>query len=857
MFSGAFVNSEGRDAVLARARLCGRKMTSLQAEAVSSALGHDPLLIALHQLDEMTDARNVIGEFVDGALLRTAAATASPATDYRLALRALAGQMLERRKLGLTWRQVATWHGLEGRPLSLLASLAQQGDLIRLIGSSDEQRLQFRHDRVRDWLLADALAAMDGEARIPDAIVGEPYFAEVIGAVLAQPQASRSLLDRVAMANPLALVCAFRLSGEPDAPHRAAIRSAIDRWLDNADTRGRSSRHLCWEGLAVLADTDATAVPDMVAEFPEQTVFGHLARLRNGDVGGGIDLCRRTHPGATAPWRDIQVDHAKSRFGGELAEALDGVLRRSDLDAETRQGALLMAGHLADSNLAPAIEACWATDESRCDSVDDYLWACAACCRDDPERFLSPICDEWARLPDAADDNRTPPRIAVSAYELNWAFRRWPPLSALDYLAQRGLEDDLRWPVTVLFHGVDHPRAVVFVARECAAIARRLEGTESFSPFLASIADDWQRAQKEHGRPMSRASRDSLRSLWQSEASDGHLRTQSFLLWAATVGSDDLDVLRAASASNGLVERILWARLARGDQEAIPEMIEKIGSTDSGYWWQCGRHIWSPELTAALDEFLRRRGGQAKLVWEEFIEADWITSEMVTRLPASQSEVLLLRHWSHLRFSPYFVQAALYASTPRLLEAAEQAIRDCPEPQKLMEHLHSRFAILNSDHPGVTREEQIRGLAAYMSLLSPLDIRSLWEACNDHGWFSLRREVLDRYLEPPYPRGHWDPGDVCSQLDNMVADKHPTWIDYWIDSYLAADVTWSEILEALRAWLHDRRSLAALELLARALEHRGTRSDLHYLKATEVVPHEDAAAVIADTTFAVRRRSIG
>ena len=56
----------------------------------------------------------------------------------------------------------------------------------------------------------------------------------------------------------------------------------------------------------------------------------------------------------------------------------------------------------------------------------------------------------------------------------------------------------------------------------------------------------------------------------------------------------DIEVLRAAKLSDELADDILRERLTRGDQQAIPTMIEKLAADEHGYWWQCGRHLWSP-----------------------------------------------------------------------------------------------------------------------------------------------------------------------------------------------------------------------------------------------------------------------
>jgi hypothetical protein len=856
--AAGFSESEGRDAVLVRARLDGRELSSLSAEAVSRALGHDPLLIALHDQSIAPDPHQIIRLFVEGSVARAAAVAKDyPAADYRQALRALAGGMLGKRQIELRWHEVSGWGGLQGEPLRLLSRLAHHGEPIRLTGPSDDQRLSFRHDRVRDWLLADAAAELDRRDLLAEEVVAEPYYAEVMGTILVWGQPKSSFLQRVAASNPLALFHALRLFGHVSGPQHEAILQAIDDWLDNPATHDRSNLHLRWEALAMLAETDSPNVPALVRKFRDRTISGQLARLRNGDISGGIELCIRLEPGIGAPWRDIQIEHAKLRHGRNPTKALGGFLRRTDVDGAARVGALRLAGHIADPSLALAVEACWTADDERGDHLADYLWAFGECCADDPARFLGPVCDAWAALSDWSEREGWPsPRDALAADELRWAFRRWPPLAAIDYFVQRGSQADLRWPITFMLHGMDHPKAVLFVVQELAAIQRRLEGTHSFSTFVWSAKEDWRRAQEDYGRPMSQASRDLLLGLWRDETNDKHLRAQAFSLWVATQNAEDIEVLRAAKPSDELADDILRERLTRGDQRAVPAMIEKLAADERGYWWQCGRHLWSPKLTDTLDEFLGKRGARAKRTWTESLESDWITHEMILRLPADEAEPLLLKHWAHIRFSPYFIQTALYISTPRLLEAVQIAINECPEPVKLMEHLYLHFGIKVQGHPGLTREAQVRALASYLHLLSPMDLGELWEGCNDHGWFATRRALLDDRLQPPFLERRWDRDRAASELDKMIAENRHAWIDHWLDDFLKTDVPWAEILAAMTAWLDQRRSLEALQVVAAAVEHRGTRGDLGALRTYEGMPETAVSQLIADTQFAVRRRSI-
>lgn len=853
--AGSFSENEGRDAVLARARLVDNELSPLSALSISESLGHDPLLIALYDFDNTPDPSQVIGQFVDASLSRTAAAAKDhPSAEYRKALRVLAEGMLVHRQIDPHWINVSDWEDVQGEPSHLISRIAYDGELIRLTDSTVNQRLVFRHDRVRDWILADAVVELERRNALPTCIVAEPYYAEVIGAVLFSSSLGSSFLRRVAKANPLALFHALRLFGDTTQSSYNAILQAIDSWLDNPAMHNRSNLCLRLEALAMLAETDSHYIPLIVRKFPDRTFSTQLARLRNGDTSGGIELCVTLGPGISDSWRDVQIEHAKLRHGTKLSRDLDDLLRRDDLNGSIRFGALRLAGHIGDPSLAHAIETCWNIDDEKLNHLAEYLWAFGQCCGNEPARFLGPVCDAWAALPDEPkSEGESSPREDLAAYELRFAFRRWPPHTAIDYFVQRATHDNLKWPITVMLNGIDHPKALEFVVQELAAVRRQIEGTESFSYFTFKTEDEWRRAQEE-GRPMSDESREFLLRLWLDDENDKFLRTEAFSLWAATKRDDDLNVLRTVSVPDELAGRIFAQRLVCGDRQAIPAMIDKLRTNDNDYWWWFGRYLWTPELTDELDRFLVNRGEQAKRVWFEHCAADRITSDLIIRLPTEDAERLLLKHWNHLCFSAYFFQAALYVATNPLLKVASAAHRDCPKPVRLMMLWGMRLR--TEGHPGLNRENQVLALTPYLDLLFDMDILILWEECNHRGWFATRKKLLDSRLKPPFVQRIWNLDCAIKELDSMVEKKRQYWIGPWIDQSLKTGVSWSEILAALIAWLDDRQSLEALEIVASAIARRGVRKDLSLLRTYEGMSENRVKELIHDAEFAVRRRTL-
>ena len=225
-------------------------------------------------------------------------------------------------------------------------------------------------------------------------------------------------------------------------------------------------------------------------------------------------------------------------------------------------------------------------------------------------------------------------------------------LEALDYLIQRGSTDELRWPITLLLQEIDHPRVLMFIVQELASTSRHYHDAGLPPPFVDHVRDYWRRLQEEDGRGMSIESRRQLLGLWQCRTNDRHLRRQAFALWEATRLPDDIVVLRDLPPDDELADRVLHARIARQDRAAIPGVLERQDADSHGRWLWSARHIWSPEMTDALDALLSRRAIDSVRRWGESIESDRSSCDLLIRLPEAQAEKLMMEHWEHLRYAP-------------------------------------------------------------------------------------------------------------------------------------------------------------------------------------------------------------
>jgi hypothetical protein len=445
----------------------------------------------------------------------------------------------------------------------------------------------------------------------------------------------------------------------------------------------------------------------------------------------------------------------------------------------------------------------------------------------------------------------------LAANHIKWAFRKDVPVSAIAYFIERAKKTALRWPITYMLNGLDHPDAVEFVVRELAETDRRLEGTGSFSPFSISATDDWSRDQEDGRRQMSAESRTRLLALWRNCENDKHIRQQAFRFRAATRSTEDLHILRSTDDPE-LNSSVLWQRLLRGDRDSIPALLLKLKGSDRDrkFWWQFAGHVWSGELANALEEELVLRSSSVERSWTASFSTDEQIYRLIMDLPSAQAEEMLLGHWDHLRFRDVFVQAAIYVATPSLLTNVEAVIRSCPDPKTMFKYIDHHYGYKVRGRSGITARYQLEALEPYLDLLTESVIYRFWELCNERGWFDLRRKLFDTRVDRGNARLYLDDDKIAASLDEMAADdKRRGWVDYWVKDFLKTGATPERIIATMQNWLTTQRSFSALELAATVVIQIGRRKDLHILDVP-IEPKNAANALLADATFAVRRRRL-
>jgi hypothetical protein len=856
---GSFSDTEAIEAVLSRASIAEMPLSRMRASEIATALGNDPLLIAIASPETCAglSAASVIPAFISQQIAACSVSSQGSfiAGDYHRALGELAWEVLVRHNLLPRWYEILEWFKNRTEILDPLRNLTRQRTLCHIEGNAESAVFVFRHDRVRNAVLAIALNRRMAQDQLPDDVISEPYYADVLGQALVGNVLPQTWIARLKLSNPLALFYALRMFEEPSNDFERTIIAETLAWLDTPEAKNQSTEQLRWAMHAVLAEIDSTVTLQIASRFQQSGWSLDFAKFRNGDLLRGAAVCYDLDPHSNAPYRDALIQHVIDREPA-LIEKLGVQLTDPELPFKLRIGTLYLAGFIANPNLSNAIATCWLMFGNTPDYLPAFIWAACQCSDEHPEHLLDPIFEYWASLPerDEKDDSK-PHRNLIYDRGIQWGFARLVPKATLQYLIAKAELEELRWPITMLIEHVDHPDSIAFIAQERARIARQIEGTGRFSPWLSIGSASLDK----RNCTLSAISRERLRQIWEAEDADAHLRERAFELWAINAKQDEIPYLLNPLPIEKLRDRTLQLRVRLGDLSAIPEFRQKIRSAKHpSYWWQFARDFWCAELLEQLDEELTCRGESIDPTWDKSdYDSDWITSDLIMKISSSDAEELLVKHWPHLQYDDNFVQAALFVATPRSLTLAENSIKECPTPNEFFKYLDHRWAIGGSEQRDRLTIDRLNAIEPYLDLLGDSTIHSLWEACNVHAFHEWRRTHLDHRLTLQWSgRCGIDDLALFAELDQLATEDSRRWPDFWLNQFDERGDPPDRALNIVRKWLAARRTLPALQIAAKCIALRGRRSDLEILDIAEAPAGTEADEIRQDARFAVFRRSI-
>lgn len=862
---GPMSSQEGSVAARTVTSLAGVEITNAEADALAKKLGNDPILISLFGsllTDKKPSDINVLAEgvfekFITSAITQAAASKDNSClpVECREALSKLSFLMLRKRKLHPSWKDIRGWLEKDPNALDALRVLIRDGKLCRL---TNQDHFVFRHDRIQEFLLVEAMTTVLDDHIDSNEILFEPFYAEIIGRALAAAPQRREILKEIRDRLPLALVEAVRVFGVPTSRYHGSIIEEIKEWtaitLATHSMPDSVLNAVCW----CLLGTDSPAVLEITELLPYGW-FVDLARLRNGSAKSGAKFFSSYAdfgPAINYPLRDQVIEHAKSRHRESLIRDLKQLLVSSAATDKDRRGALCLAGFLGFSDLQDEVAVCWEFVQDQDAVLSEAIWAAIHCCSE-PDRLLGPLIMYWAGMSDEAEPHGISPRQRI-AEDLRFALARGIRKDVLKYLiGQCEVHGSLHGRITYMLEAVDEPDALEHGVRFTADIARRIRGTGQFSPWLSMWLHNWDSS---HGsrRRLSRRSMLRLKSLYEDDRNDDFVKKQAFQLWLAAVKDEHIETLKAIQSGSPLFSLALQKRVQLGDQSVVPGLVQLLESEPHRF--RIAHHVWCDAIMAVAEKHLD--------TFRDNIPTDFsgghkdvhdYLSRLLMMIPVKDAEKLLERYWEHLGYSPLFIQSALYVGTPRSLELAASSISRCPTTVPLFEHVHFHFGFMESERQKYLTAQHLENLLPYLDRLGEHELWECAEACQRLGIPEWGERHLSHRLSEVHRRRYYpSEDDLLQDLDEFAAQPHGVWrVRHWLEESDKRHKPRNHALSIVDRWLASQPTIRALEIAAECVQAIGTRNDLSMLDKYAVEGSLDKIASIkASAHFSVCRRTL-
>lgn len=844
--------AEAIRAVHKRANVLGLEVDEYRVVSIAERLGHDPLLIGLHDLTSEGSAAGVIQSYVEERLGIVASQAQRTKSEVAQALHQLLRSMLQHRNLDPRWTEIKSWMA-DQDVIALLRNIAREGNVMHMSYAGEAETFEFRHDRVMHSLFSGALAEVLKSDAPPD-YVTDPFFAEVVAGAALQVELPLQQLVDLMNESPAVAAHAMRLASELGSSYTAVAAQALSLWLRREDVKRKALSNRRYAVAHVLAETTDPHVRQLVAQFPPSDYPWHpllAAAFRNGDVGAGLTLLSMYEIGVTVAGKQSLLALVKRMYGPNLVAAVDAILRRADLSQFAqmgmRVGALRLAGYLGDSSLAQAIRMCWDQDEDRDSQLRSYLFAAARCCGDDPETTVGPVCDAWEALPEEPDSTIGQPAERLASDYVAWEFRAYTPRDAVRYLVERAnASEKIGWSITYMLRTVDHPDAVEQVARYAA---------KAHFITAQNLKSDWERHSREASGRMSSESKERLLGIARDEAESDVVRKQAFAFWELTINDDDIEIARQVPAESPQYERALWARARRLDRSVIPEVLRKIPQSPE-YWLQIGRYLWSDALTEALDPLLDQVADEQG---EGYTNLEYAVAEALGHVEPRHAVAMLSSRWAKLKRKPLMVQAALLSTIPEAANLAREAFTTSKNPGALLKHFVSSATIASNGRFRLSMLAQLDNLKPFLDLFPEDEIVLLWDACTKRGWLDFRNQYLEPRMRKVPNRRVCLPGDPVDikYLDHALAAKAGEIVNlyHWLDRAVGRGMERDKVVVEMLDWLKRHDEVRALTIVGEIVSREATRLEFQLFGAA-VSQRATAESSLKAIRFDVFSRSL-
>lgn len=850
---GAFAQSEGTTAVRNALPTTAGAASDFEVAHAAEALGYDPFLTGIFasalrlapQNDWKETARSAMDTFLSERLRKLAAANGRISEDYHTVITDIAEGMLRRRNLRPALSEVREWMQNRRDGWRILLELCTDGHLCRRGKSPDPERLVFRHDRLMEEFLSRAAGRLLTDFEANKEIIEDPFYVRYFGAAVADAGFGINQLETIAALAPGILFDAFRRIGEPATDPQRAVVQVCESWCRSYAATAPESLQFF---IAVsLFNTNASAVRTIAELLPPGFVTA-AAAFRNGSARAGArylahSVWGRLRAAGHDSSFERSVEHVRRRHSHAIFDELKALLQE-DLSGRYLIAAIELAGYVQPPELDDLLLRLCEKYPANNEILAAMLWAALRCDLTEVAALLNPLMQRFSALPVEQAGSHTSLRHEI-VRDLGFAARHGYTSGGIKYLVDCAERNEtLAGDVLKILLNADNPDAAEFVVRISQPYPKR------FTIVRPSISTGPHQYLQMSAETMS-----CLHQLWSPTNNDEGTRLLAFVLWLRGAQRDDAALVRSIPQDSILNEQAIQWRVKAGDISVVPHLLD-LAKVDS-FWWLLAPPVWCPAVREAVDQALAKVAdrAQADFAKTEF-EDEWHLPDLITAIPPSDAEAMLVKHWPRIGRRIRFIESAAAVCTAKCMSMVEASMSVCPSEVDVFEHFSLFLTGLRGHR---ITQEHFRSLEPYLSRMSVRTVEGIWHAALGQGMMDWADDRLGGRISKQL-RDAWKTGDAgfVAELDELHASSRRLWaLDAFCDRFLRGGMPRSRLLSLTSLWFRQHNDLVGLAITAQVVKHIGGRADLKILNHDGIEGHRDQISRIqADAGFYVRQRTL-
>jgi hypothetical protein len=870
-------------------------VSSQLTRSIVKDLGGDLLLIGLY-CDELSTAASLrsstgksvflLQSFVDAWLDQVSKRNQVPLYSLAVILATFGEMMLKQRTWSPHYEEIRRWFRAEPEVIHHL-NLLQADQMMFHFDPSGE--IIYRHDRLRDTILAKGFQRLLERTRDHREIIADPYSAELAAIAVATGILTQDDCDLLMSLNPLAIFHALKFAQDlANSAKYPVLLSSIQRWRKQQAQSSWLLPEVREIGLCLL-QFDVADINEVVDTIPI-TIEIALAKFRSGDLVGALQYF--TFGDSTAPfsrniWQEQVVGHVNLNHRDRLIMAIRSI-NPETFPAGLRASLYRLCGFLQSDKLVAIQYALWSLNPDK-EEYQDYLWGILQSAAGTHREIIEDALAVLQTFSDVPRDPKYQSKNEKSEFLMTFSIIQWSlSEEQIELLADIGRANkDVAGTIAQIFDGLDSPAAVTFVVDY---LCKRSGADPTTEETREPTTIGWKLSDRTREMALSNLALEALGAVWQDRSKSTPRRKLAFDIWKVRASEQDVIARSRAITTDdaALYVKSIRARVSLGDHQAA-EAIKTDISTSKLFWkLEC---IWSKDIQTFLLNLIEKEDLYRD---RRFMAAFW---DLLLSIPDANGAAILTSHWEKLKLFWQAIPTALYLSTDATRELARERIyvlgfQNWPSLKEYylqmmhgtvayvrdtdplsygqrsnltflsesFRHLHHIYGFLDRDRSSKLARERLDSLLPYMELLQDFSHRDLADACIRRGWQDWLVEHLYPVMsDEDKKRFRPTDDDLLEELYGISTGNIIGQAFSFNERRNRLGISTERILRVLSRFSKTNRSHAGLEVLCFLLQIFGERSHLGLIEIYEVtgdVSDKEVTRLKVDAQYIIRRRSM-